>query len=197
MRAFFTLTLAALLYFPGVVAADSPKETVEAMVSKLKESGSPAAIVDFVHWQSAFETVDAQQRQIRNVNSPEQLRKQYLDLFNNPNAIFREQMDRMKAQMPPEQQQMVEAQMAQAETMLQTMMTDMKAKLAKTEFSIGEVKEEGDSATVELLTTSDGESESNTLKMIKVEDKWYLATLDSLDGQAPTPGAPTAGVPAP
>lgn len=197
MRALLTLTFTLLLSLPSAVFAESPKETVEAMVSKLKQSGSPAAIVDFVHWPSAYETVDAQQRQIRNINSPEQLRKQYIDLFNNPNAIFREQMDRMKAQMPPEQQQMVEAQMAQAESMLQNMMSEMKTKLAKTEFAVGEVKEEGDSATVELLTTSDGESESNTLKMIKVEDKWYLATLDSLDGQAPTPGAPSAGVPIP
>lgn len=197
MKALLSLTLAALLSFPAIVAAQSPKETVETMASKLKESGNPAAIVEFVHWPSAFETLDAQQRQIRNINSPEQLRNQYLELFNNPKAIFREQMDRMKAQMPPEQQQAVEAQMAQAETMLQNMMTEMKAKLAKTEFSVGEVADQGDSATVELITTSDGKSETNKLKMIKVDDKWYLATLDSLDGQAAGPGAPTAGVPAP
>ena len=85
---------------------------------------------------------------------------------------------------------MVEAQMGKAEAMLQEMMSDMKAKIAKTEFKVGEEKVDGDSAMVELISTNEGKSEVNKLKMIKVDDSWFLATLDSLDNQAPTPGAP-------
>ena len=99
MRRLISLLFVFVCLVPSVsFAAGSPKEAVETMVTKLKNAGSPAAIVEFVHWPSAYETVDAQQRQIRNINSPEELKNQYLQLFNNPNAVFREQMDRMKAQ---------------------------------------------------------------------------------------------------
>ncbi len=192
------LSIATLVVFPGLGVAETPTEAVNTMVAQLKKAGSPKVMVDFIHWPTVYEALNTQEKAMRKVNSPEELRDQYKQLFSDPTLLLHEQIKRFKEKMPEDQHHLLDDQIAKAEAMLNSMMEKMKEKISKTNYTVAGVEEDGeDKALVKLVsTTDDGKSETNDLRLVKVKKKWYLSTLESLK-KTEMSGQPTGKVSSP
>jgi Domain of unknown function (DUF4878) len=177
------------------VAADSPEDVVTKMVADLKKDGGPLGVINYVHWQTAFDGLPEQEKKGMGVNTPEELKTFYQNLYTDPSAFFQKQMTARMGNVPAEQQAAMKAQMDQMSAQMKEKFAKAKEDIKKTDFEITNSKIDGDKAVVHVSTTLDGAKKEDDINLIKIDDKWYLPSL--LQGKEPSKEqAPVAGKPA-
>ena len=203
VSAFFSASL-ALTVSPLVPsfaqAAATPEDTVKEIVSKLKESGDPGVVLEYVSWEDAFKDAPPQVLQSLGVKDAGGLKAQTERLMEQPAAFVREKMVQKIATLPPAQQEMMNQQLDSLTKKVEDDFADMKAKLKRTEFKVGKSSVTGDAATVDISATIDGTSQDSELKLLKRNDNWLLASPEfgHKDGKGiPTNGGASKGPAAP
>jgi len=159
------------------VAQSTPQETIEKMTSEMIKQESPAPIVDYVHWATAYKSLTAEESAAMKVNSPEELKRYSKSMLEDPVAFMREQMQANLGDIPAEQRQFAEQAMAGMINMVEAEHKKMAEDMKNTTYKVGETTVNGDTAKVELLTTLDGETKTDTIELQKIEGRWYLPSL--------------------
>ena len=103
---FFALTVRAI--------AESPTDVVKTALDATKNSGSPAEMLNYIHWQSVFDKLPAEQRASFKATTPEELKRFYQKSFEDPTELIQSQLSKI----PPEQRAAAEQQLGNYATMM-------------------------------------------------------------------------------
>ena len=173
-------------------AANDPTDTVKAAIEAIKQTGDPAAMIEYVHWDTAFADLPAEQKKSMKVSSGAELKNFFLQFFKDPSIMIKPKIEEMKAKVPAEKQAQFEQQMLALTTTMQQKLAEAKEKLKTIQYEIGKATVVGDSASVPLTSTIDGKSSTKELKLINIDGKWYFPSL-MLTGKQP--GEPEPSTP--
>jgi len=78
----FIIVLFGFFFFPSLSAAEQdPARLMAEIVGKLKQNGSPSALIEYVDWNSAYRRLDDRKRVVLKVNSGKELRESYRRIF--------------------------------------------------------------------------------------------------------------------
>ncbi|MCB0331979.1 MAG: nuclear transport factor 2 family protein [Bdellovibrionales bacterium] len=83
-------------------------------------------------------------------------------------------MEQQLVGLDPEKANMVRANLENMVKTVEQKQLEMQQKMAQAEYSIGEVSVQGNAATVELVSSLDGETKTRSLPLEKIEGRWYL-----------------------
>jgi len=173
----YILVLIFVASLNTALAQNSPEETIQKMTSEMKKQKSAAPIVEYVHWETAFKTLTPEESAGMKVNSAEELKKYSKSMLQDPVAFMKEQMQANLGDIPAEQRIFAEQAMAGMIEMVETEHKKMAEEMKNTEYKVGETTIEGDVATVELLTTLNGETKTDSIELKKIDGRWYLPSL--------------------
>jgi len=166
------------LLSPVFALADSPEATVTEAIAAVKKTGSPASVLEYVHWESAFKDLSAEQRTAMKVNSPPELKAFYAKALSNPETLVDEQIARLGSSVPPEQKQFLLVQMEQLKTQMRQKMKEQEKKIMDASYQVVGTDIKGDTAVVNVQSTMPGEAPTqHKLNLVNVEGKWLLAGL--------------------
>lgn len=180
----FLAPLASLLalFFVTPALAEKPEEVLAKMFSQVKAAGSPAAVVDFIHWPSALEEIKPQQRVIMGVTNATQLSAYYKKLMNDPAAVLMEQMTRLSAALPEEQKAQIESRMKPMVQKAAGRFDQVKKSMMEAEYEVKGSEITGDTALVSYSASHDSKVQEGKIKMIKVDGKWLVPNITSFGG---------------
>lgn len=168
---------------PGV-AAPTPEGTVQEMLTRLKQERDPAVMLQYVHWQSAFDNFPSAQRQEMGVDSPAAFQKYFENFFKDPSHFMREQLRGRLDALPENQRAAVQSQMDHMVQMFAEKRKEMDEKMGRTEYTIGSVDKQGNAATVEITSSLDGNQRTQRIPLEFIDGRWYLPTMKFVQDKA-------------
>ena len=176
-KSILLLALMALSFFISISPAAAevgPKETVEIVLQQIKQKGGPAGMMDYVHWDSAYNNLPEIEKKNFNVQSSSELKELYKVMFENPDLFMKQQMRKRFGNLEPNQKAAFETQLDQMANMMKEKIKEQKDKMARTNFTIGDVDVEGDNATVKVTSALDGKTKQTDVKLVKIDGKWLF-----------------------
>lgn len=175
----------------------SPEEFVNGMFKKYKEEGSAHAFLQFIHWTTAFAAMSDEDKAARGITTADELQLQYEAFYTDPTSFLESVMEPKLASVVPEKRDEVRAQLKQiAEAMLMKN-AQMKEKITKSEYDVGDPKINGEQASVEVVSKLRGSEEKITVMVSYINGKWWLPGFSAIRSKSfglpppPTPAAPT------
>ncbi len=180
----------AFLMSVSALLAESPTEVVNKVITSMKKDGSPVAMVEYIHWPTAFENLSAQQRQEMGIDSVESLRSYMKKMLASPSSAMRDMMESRINQIPPEGQASMKAMIDQMVSRVEAQEQQMKSKIAAADYEVKALEETQDSASVEIKTLSEGKEKVDTVQLQKIDGKWYFPSISSMNDTSPVPAQP-------
>ena len=180
IKVFALITCLATNCFAG----STPEATVHSAIKELKSTGQPSAILNYVHWQTAFNQMSPMYRAQINADSPEALKSFYSKALKDPSEAMKGTLEGYASQLPPEQQAMMKQQMEKLGAMMKQRLDEAKKKLVEADYEIGKASVEGNDATLKLVATRGEETRSHDLKLIKIGEQWYFPSLDLVNADS-------------
>jgi hypothetical protein len=185
VRACFILALSVLAsaFLAGAtpVAAQvngaDPAATVTQMVVKMKALRSTAPIVEFVHWDTAFQGISEAERSARGFKTPAEMREYYTLMLSDPEGFARREVALRAALVPPEQRAQVEKALESSLDQIRGASDRMREQFREIQFEVGAVKVEGDTARVTLTTRLGGTAAEGPIDLVLREGRWYLPSV--------------------
>jgi hypothetical protein len=148
--------------------------TVVEMLQRLKQSGSYQTVLEYMHWQTAYKNLKPEEIKALNLRSPEDLQTHLNAILEDPSVFLREQY-KLQAQNLPEEERVkleqsvkIQIERIQKEQML------MQQRIKVSKFSIIKVVENADQAEVYVRSQTPGSDETKPLKLIRVDNIWYM-----------------------
>jgi len=157
---------------------------VSEMIGRLKSERDPAVLLEYVHWDTAFRNFPEDQRREIQVSNPAEFRGYFEGFFRDPADFVQRQMQSRMSGMSSDQKQMLEAQFKQLANQMLDKRRRMDEKMSRAEYRIGEVEVEGNAATVELITTLDGQTRAQTLPLELINGRWFLPTMKFVESSS-------------
>lgn len=180
-----------------VCKADAgPEPVIKEIIAKLKETGSPIALMDYIHWESVLETLPPKLREQRKLTTAAQLKAFYSEAFDDPAKFMAKQLEENISKVPADRQALARQHMATIIDSVKKKMDTARDQVRRTEFEIGKVQRNGDKADVEVIGRLDGTDKRQHLNLKKVDGKWLLTTLDFGAAATSNAAVPTASPPA-
>ena len=168
-------TAAAEKHFGSAV----PRETVLEIISKLKETQDPVAVLDYVWWEAAYQRLDENQKRHFYVKSAPELRQRYLEHYTNPRMFLLRQAERDLSALPP----------AKRDAMTKFIAEQEKVQLPSPKYTqvldqLFEIKAErvtGNDAEVDLIVSEKGAVKKQKIDLVKVQDRWLLKCMQIIE----------------
>lgn len=171
------LVFSLLTAAKAIGAAPGPSDVVTEMVVKIKALRSAVPVVDYVHWETAYERLNEKERTARGFRTPFEMRDYYFRLLSDPESFTRQEVLSRIAGMPPEQRQQFDKVLEAALERVRETQAQMRERFRETQFDVGEAKIEGDTARVKLITMVDGRSMPGYIELVRRNDRWYLPSI--------------------
>lgn len=184
---FFLLLALLSPVFSSQSFAAGPEQTVRSMLQELQAERDPAVVLQFVHWQKAFVRLPLEERRDLDVSSAPELERYFRDFLRDPERMLHEQMLRRINQLPMEERKRAHEQLVPLVEALKRKQADLKERIGRTSYEIGQVENSGDFATVEVHAELDGKKKIRRLPLEKVGADWYLASIPFVN-ESRTPG---------
>lgn len=161
-----------------VSAEVAPEEVVKKMLADLKSQGTPVALINYVHWETAFSNMNENERHSMNIKTPEDLREFSLRVISDPVKFMEDEMRKRAASFPVEQKEAYDKNTDKLVKTMRARSEEMKKKLVNSSYTVGKAKIDGLSAKVPLEVSVDGKSQKSEVPLIKVGDSWYLVSAN-------------------
>ncbi len=157
----------------------SPKETVLRVIGVLKDTLNPTKILDYVWWESAYRKLTPIQKKYLFVSSADGLRRYYQAFFTNPNfLIVREAAKRIENLPQAERQKFIDFFKTQESA---NVPPPPYGRVLNQYFEIKAERNSGGSAEVDLLVTEAGRSTLQTIRLLKIQDRWMLECFQVME----------------
>lgn len=187
-RAFFLLCFfVALVCVPSANVAwgeTDPRAVVKAMLSRLKQTGEPVVILDYVHWPSAYANFPEAERRAMGITNADQLKAHVTKMLSDPSGFARERAQEMIANLPADRQAKVREQMNQMAAGLEAKTSEMRTKMSRIDYAVGNARIQGAFADVPIVSTLDGQTKTSDIKLQFIEGSWYLPTFEFAKAQS-------------
>ena len=165
------------LFGTAVAAPSDPAGVVTEMVVKIKALRSSAPVVEYVHWETAFQGVSEAERVARGFRSPVEMKNYYTLLLGDPERFARSEVARQTAVVPPEQRAQVEKALEASLDQIRGARDRMREQFREIQFEVGEATISGDSARVVVTTKIGQETVQGPVDLIQREGRWYLPSV--------------------
>ena len=157
---------------PTVVGSRIPTQTVLSLIQELKTSEDPTVVLKYVAWDAAFEKLAPNQKSALGIDSPESLRKYYLEFYTNPNLVFIRDIKKRLENFPPQKREELRKFILTQEGV--SVPPQRYTRVQDQYFEIVSEKVENATAEVELSISEKGEYFRLTLFLVPVEGRWLL-----------------------
>ena len=169
-------------------AITKPEEAVQEMVTKLKQAGDYAVLLDYVHWETAFTQMSAQEKQALQAQNPSQLKTVVKEFLISPKKAILSKVGKDMEALPSEQKEMMTKMLTQQAEQIQTERAKRNQEIKRTEFKVGNAKVNGSRASVEVTELLDGQSKTRNIDLVLIANRWWLPSSDfAQKKQAPAP----------
>lgn len=190
-RSFLLFSASLLLQCAPVlllsVLAEEPQQSevaavtkrAQEMIDRLQKTSDPVVILDYVHWPSAFAAYPAEEKQVSDIKTPEELKEYTRAILSDPQKFMNERFEQIAARAPPE----VAKQMRESSKQVMAAMGEIKrrisARIKDTQYSIERVDIISDGrAKVVLRIVLDQERKRSPVIFEKHDGVWYLPSID-------------------
>lgn len=160
----------------SALAEESARGALESMIEAMKASSDFTTLTQYVDWDSALDSLPAEEKTRLNINSGEDMREFFQMSLRNPVELVKRRFPGQLAALPPEQQAMLEGQMAGLGAMLKGKIQEEENKLRETDFIIQNVQENGESAKAHLLTRYRDKEKPVNISLVRKNNKWLLSS---------------------
>ena len=171
------------LVLESSISHKAPRLVVQEIVSKLKNKEGPSIVIDYIHWPTAFASLEEHEKSVTLATSSEELRDYFKKFLIDPKEVLTRQFESQLQSMPIEERDVGKEMMGGILAGLVGRFEDERKRLVDSEYEVGDQKIEEDHAEVELRISYQGSVEQESIKLIKVGDKWYLPGVDQLTGR--------------
>lgn len=173
---FVALFLIPLFAFAAPKA--DPVETVNELVASMKSNGGFKGMLEHVHWPTALQNMDDEQRAAMGVKTPQDLKKVTLKFLEDPAKAFYERMSPRMKDMPEKTRKLTEDFIVMQQERLTQKLRAAEKRMVNSEYAVGKAVVDGDKASVQLTATYEGVSKERMIKLQKIDGLWYLPTSD-------------------
>lgn len=167
-------------------AADAPEARVEAMVTRVKQEKSMQPTLDFVHWDTAFKELGAEEKQMFGVTSPDELKLKLSGFLKDPSLFIKQQL---KVQLgvqnlPAEQLQMFESILESQIAGIKSQMDAEVSRMINSKHVIHGSNITGNQATVDVEFISATDTSRDNLNLDLIDGQWWIS-LKELQNKSP------------
>ncbi len=189
------LAIVVLCAFAPLCFAEAltPEKTLEEILGKIKEAGNASPVVEYVDWEKAFKEAPEVQKSIMQISDANGMKEFYKEVLEKPSSVMKKQFEMRKESMPESQRTMLEQTFTRMEAKMKEKEKEMKAKIAGTEYTIGEAEIDGETAKVSLKQEYEGKSRTETVTFVKSGDRWMLPAVAMFGGEKKAKQAGFAG----
>jgi len=188
------------LFISSAHAELAPDALLNKIVAEVKQEGSQLPLINYVHWETAFQALSSAEWRALDVDSSEKLKNHYLVLYSNPKAFVEKELDKRIQEASAEHRAQIEQQ---RERIIQSAVADFMAqrrRLAQMNYQVGVERITGNRGSVELITSLNGVESKQDVQFTQVDGQWYLPKMFDFGSVANTTiGAPVlnggSGVP--
>lgn len=172
--------LFVLFAYSIAFAAPSPEKKVDEIFNRIKKEKSYGVMAEYVHWETEFKRMPAEQKAAMGINSPEELKSKMKGLMTDPKAAMKKEMNtRMNlSSLPPEQQKMIAAMMEKQLDGMTSKMDKSLNDLESTSYKILDTKVDGNIAKIDMEVTSPTETKKEKVELEMIEGDWYVSLKD-------------------
>lgn len=192
-----SILISILLCVVPALAEKTSKQTLEEITAKIKTSGSPTPIIEYVDWNHFYGTLPEYVKKELNISSAKALKEDFSQIFRDPGAYAVKVVERKLSDFPEEQRENIRQSAKEMRKQLNDKKEEMGTKLRETDFKVGKVEESANTSKLELISTRNGSSTTDSIQMKKIADKWYLTSPNvgqqNAMGTAPTSGSAPHG----
>lgn len=173
---YLALQLAAVFMIAIQLVAEptSPKEVVRSFVNEYNQSLSPAVMVNYVHWPTAFNNLTSSQQSAIKVTNPEEFKAYITNTLKDPIQTVRKVVRAKMDTLTPEQRARLEQSLEQQIQQLEQQRQQLQEKMKNAVITVGEATIEGDKASVPVSTEFEGENKQETVQLERIDGRWYL-----------------------
>lgn len=159
----------------------TPKGTVIEVIKSLKQENSYKAVLDYIHWPSAFNDLRDEEKKNFEISSPNDLRKYLTKAVSNPEQLIRKRFELMLVGKSEEERQKFNKILDKQIKQIRIRQKELRKKIEESTFSIVGIEQNENTAQVNLKARFKNTSETKPLNLIKINEKWYL-TAASING---------------
>lgn len=174
-RSLLSLAMLFLTLLAAPLAAEEPQAVLQKIMNRLKQTGDPRVVMEYVDWQTQFNRLTPEQRQAFAITSPAEYRAFAERALTNPSSEMRGSLKKELAGAKPEDQKIADDAARQVEATFNQRREEVKRDIMAADYRVGAAKITGSTAKVELTTTLRGESSTSEVDFIRVGDRWLLA----------------------
>ena len=158
----------------------SPEDTVKAVIKEIKTKGDPSPVVDHVSWDDGFSKLPVKNREAMGVKSPEELKEFYRRVLLSPSSEIERMFEsKFKDKLDGLGPEKVKALLSNIKERALQKEAEIKKRLKESEYEVGKAQVQGENASVPLTTTYEGQKNSDNVKLVQKDGKWYFASLGS------------------
>ena len=174
------------LYFQGFSSPAaafielSPEETVTRILAEVKRTGSPAALIPYVDWETVFYSIPQKQRLNNRLQNAADVQKYYQQILQNPANYLEKQFEKKMAQVPEDAKSQLEVKLQDLLAKLDAEMSKVKKQMLTLEYQVGQAVVSGDKAEVPVQATISGQKKQERVKLVKRRGRWLLPSLGVL-----------------
>lgn len=162
----------------------SPEEVAKTAIRKMQEKGDPSPVVEYIDWEHMFNTLPKHNKNVMNVSTPEELKSFYSKVLESPSVEIAETLSSSikNNNTSPDlniNQEKAKEVISKLKKRLEEKEIEMKNKLKNSEYNIRKIKEENNTALVEIQQTYNSEVKTDTIEMHKKEGNWFFTSLSN------------------
>jgi len=176
-----------LFSFQFLAAESSPTDTVRSMLAAMKKTGSPVALADFVHWETAFQSLEQEERDALQITSPEELKAFYEKTMTNPVAAMHDAVKTKLESLPTEKRKALEQQLERGYELARQKVEDRRARITSSSYTVDGESIDGNQATVQVTARFEANGAKKTkvdyVELQRFNGRWLLSGLRFLQTQ--------------
>lgn len=156
-----------------------PRELIEEMLARLKATHEPVVILDYIHWPSAYAAYPESETKMKQIDTPQQLESYMRAVLSDPQKYLRDQLAQRMSKLPEDMAAKLRASTDRVVESMAMLKERMAQRISDTQYRIGKVTMlGGDHAEIELIAVLDEDERSSIVKLVKIENRWYLPTVE-------------------
>lgn len=157
-------------------------QRVKELTTKLKESSSYSSLADFVHWPTALESLNLEERKKLEIKTAEDLKARVVRVLTNPTELLNKEWKRLDETLTPAQREIIKPQFDNNINQAASEWAKKNAELAERNYIISKttIKKDSDNKTaiVELKDAQELDASPWKLTFELINGKWYLPSLE-------------------
>lgn len=168
---------AAVLTLRAEASAGGPAALVTEMVVKIKALRNSSPVVEYVHWDTAFERLSEAERSARGFRSSAEMRDYYFRMLSDPERFARQEVAVRASIVPPEKRAELDRAFERSLEEIRASTAAIREQFQQMQFDVGEERIDGDTAQVMVATTLGGETNRGQVELIRKDGRWYLPSI--------------------